>query len=158
MTEPERLSHLDEQGEVRMVDVSGKEQSLREATAAATVAMSPTTTDLVFGGGLEKGDALATVRLAGIMAAKRTADLIPLCHPLSLDSVEVKVERTARGAVITATVRTRGRTGVEMEAMTAAAVASLALYDMVKGVERGVRIEAVELMRKSGGRSGTWER
>lgn len=158
MTEPERLSHLDEQGEVRMVDVSGKEESLREATAAATVAMSPTTTDLVFGGGLEKGDALATIRLAGIMAAKRTPDLIPLCHPLSLDSVEVKVERTARGAVITATVRTRGRTGVEMEAMTAAAVASLALYDMVKGVERGVRIEAVELLRKSGGRSGTWER
>jgi cyclic pyranopterin phosphate synthase len=141
-----------------MVDVGAKEATDREGVAEAMVAMSVETRDLLFGGGLEKGDALATVRIAGIMAAKRTADLIPLCHPLSLTAVIVEVEAHQKGARIVATVRTSDRTGVEMEAMTAVAVAALAMYDMVKGVERGVTIETIGLISKSGGRSGTWMR
>lgn len=139
-----------------MVDVGGKEPTPRRAEAQAEVTMSAETRDLLFGGGLPKGDAVAVVRLAGIMAAKRTAELIPLCHPLQLTNVAVDVEPTATGAVIRAAAETVGVTGVEMEAMTAAAVASLALYDMIKGVERGAVIGPVRLTRKSGGRSGEW--
>ena len=139
-----------------MVDVGTKEPTRRRAEAQADVTMSPQTRDLVFGGGLPKGDAVAVVRLAGIMAAKRTAELVPLCHPLQLTNVGVEVEPTETGATIAAVAESVGVTGVEMEAMTAAAVASLALYDMVKGVERGVTIGPVRLTQKLGGRSGEW--
>jgi cyclic pyranopterin phosphate synthase len=152
------LPHLSDSGDVHMVDVSGKEVSVREAVAEALVEMSSSTARLLFAGELPKGDALATVRLAGIMAAKRTAELIPLCHPLPLEAVSVLVEQHPMGARIVARVKTVGRTGVEMEAMTAAAVAGLALYDMVKGVERGVSLGPVRLLEKQGGRSGHWTR
>lgn len=141
-----------------MVDVGGKEATVRVAVAEATVTMSPQTRDLLFGGGLEKGDALAVARVAGIMAAKRTADLIPLCHPLAITSASVDIEQVEHGARIAATVETRDRTGVEMEAMTAASIAALTIYDMVKGTERGVEIGPVRLLHKSGGRSGEWNR
>lgn len=150
------LSHLAPGGDIRMVDVSGKGPTQRVATAEALVSMSETTAALLFGGDLPKGDALASVRLAGIMAAKQTASLIPLCHPLPITGVEVDVSRVATGARIRTMVRTHAPTGVEMEAMTAASVAALALYDMVKGVERGVTVERVRLLSKSGGRSGAW--
>lgn len=150
------LPHLTEAGEVHMVDVSAKEITLRQATAEALVIMSPATIERLFGDQLPKGDALAAVRLAGIMGAKRTADLIPLCHPLPIDSVVLEIEEDQAGARIRASVTTTGRTGVEMEAMTAVSVAALTLYDMVKGVERGVVIGPIRLLSKSGGRSGTW--
>jgi cyclic pyranopterin phosphate synthase len=120
--------------------------------------MSPGLADRFFAGDLAKGDAVAVARIAGITAAKKTSDLIPLCHPLSIDSVEVDLEATGHGIRVVATVSTNGRTGVEMEAMTAVSVAALTVYDMVKGVERGVTLASVRLLRKSGGRSGTWER
>lgn len=154
----ERLTHLTPGGAVHMVDVSAKRETRRVAVAEAMVAMADTTAELVFGGSLPKGDALATVRLAGILGAKQTSHLVPLCHPLPITGVEVEVERAAVGVRIVATVSTTARTGVEMEALTAASVAALALYDMVKGVERGVTIERVRLLSKSGGRSGSWER
>lgn len=150
--------HLSDSGDVHMVDVGGKELTDRVAVAECMVTMDEATAAALFGGGLPKGDALASVRLAGIMAAKRTPDLIPLCHPVAITGVEVTVEPDVGGARIEATVRTAGRTGVEMEAMTAVSVAALALYDMVKGVERGVEIGPVRLLSKSGGRSGTWTR
>lgn len=150
--------HLNEDGDVHMVDVGSKEITDREAIAECLVTLSDDTSDALFGGTLPKGDALASVRLAGIMGAKRTPDLIPLCHPLALTGVEVGVERVDGGARIEATVRTTGKTGVEMEAMTAVSVAALALYDMVKGVERAVEIGPVRLLSKRGGRSGTWTR
>ncbi len=150
--------HLDEAGEVHMVDVGSKGETARVAIAEAVVRMSDPTAVALFDGSLPKGDALASVRLAGIMAAKRTPDLIPLCHPIHLTSVSVDVERAEAGVRIVATVGTTGRTGVEMEAMTAAAVAALALYDMVKGVERGVEVSGVRLLLKDGGASGRWER
>ncbi|MDP3983772.1 MAG: cyclic pyranopterin monophosphate synthase MoaC [Acidimicrobiia bacterium] len=152
------LPHLTEAGHVHMVDVSGKESTLRRAAAEALVTMSTEVTARVFGDDLPKGDALAAVRLAGIMAAKRTADLIPLCHPLPLESVTVEIEQNSSGARICATVTTAGRTGVEMEAMMAVSIAALTLYDMVKGLERGVEIGPIRLLHKSGGKSGTWER
>lgn len=152
------LPHLTGDGEVHMVDVGGKAETDRVAVAECTVVMSEETRGLLFGGGLPKGDALASVRLAGIMGAKQTPSLVPLCHPIPISGVEVSVEPDAAGARIEATVRTTGRTGVEMEAMTAVTVAALALYDMVKGVERGVEIGSVRLLKKSGGRSGTWTR
>lgn len=152
------FTHLDDQGNVHMVDVGSKPETDRRAVAEAIVTMSRGTAEALFGGSLPKGDALATVRLAGIMGAKHTPDLIPLCHPILLTSVTVEVEQVPAGARIVATVRTSGQTGVEMEAMTAASIASLALYDMVKGVERGVEITAVRLLEKEGGRSGRWER
>lgn len=139
-----------------MVDVGDKEPTDRRAEAEATVVMSADTAGKLFAGSLPKGDAAGVCRLAGIMAAKKTSDLIPLCHPLPLSGVAVDAERTAEGVRITAAVRTVGRTGAEMEAMTAAAVAALALYDMVKGVERGVYISRVRLLSKTGGRSGEW--
>lgn len=150
--------HLNEDGDVHMVDVGSKEITDREAIAECLVTLSSATSEALFGGTLPKGDALASIRLAGIMGAKRTPDLIPLCHPLALTGVEVGVERVDGGARIEATVRTTGKTGVEMEAMTAVSVAALALYDMVKGVERGVEIGPVRLLSKRGGRSGTWTR
>lgn len=154
----EEFSHLDEQGHVHMVDVSSKDVTGRQALAAATVVMKPTTRDLLFAGGLPKGDALATARLAGIMAAKRTSDLIPLCHPIALTSVSIDIAPSDYGASLRATVATRDRTGVEMEAMTAVSVAALSLYDMIKGVDRGAYVDDVRLLSKSGGRSGEWAR
>ena len=150
------LTHTDARGRVRMVDVGGKPVTERRATAEALVSMSDATLDLIFEGALPKGDAIGTARLAGIMGAKRTSDLIPLCHPISLSEVAVEIERVSSTARIRTTVRNADRTGVEMEAMTAAAVAALTLYDMIKGVERGARIESVHLRHKAGGRSGEW--
>ena len=152
----ESLSHTDERGRVRMVDVGDKPVTERRAVAESLVIMSNDTLDLIFERGLPKGDAVGTARLAGIMAAKKTSDLIPLCHPLSLSDVTVDVERSGSGVLIRTSVRTADRTGVEMEALTAAAVASLTLYDMIKGVERGARIERIRLLHKSGGRTGAW--
>ncbi len=155
---PERLTHLDEHGAARIVDVGGKPVTAREAVAEALVTLSDEVRRAVFDGSLPKGDATAVVRIAAVMAAKRTGDLIPLCHPLGLDGVDVVVEPTGTGARIEVTARVQARTGVEMEAMTAAAVGALALYDMVKGLDRGAEIAAVRLLRKSGGRSGEWVR
>lgn len=152
------FNHLDDQGNVHMVDVGSKPETERRAVAEAIVRMGHGTAEALFGGSLPKGDALATVRLAGIMGAKRTPELVPLCHPILLTGVTVQVERVPEGARIVATVSTSGQTGVEMEAMTAVSVASLALYDMVKGVERGVEISSTRLLVKDGGRSGRWER
>ena len=139
-----------------MVYVGDKPVTERRAAAEALVVMSGNTLDLIFDRGLPKGDAIATARLAGIMAAKRTSDLIPLCHPLSISDVTVEVGRGGSGALIRTSVRTADRTGVEMEALTAASVAALTLYDMIKGVERGARIERIRLLHKSGGRTGAW--
>jgi cyclic pyranopterin phosphate synthase len=141
-----------------MVDVSSKDVTDREALAAGSVLMSPSTADLVFERRLDKGDALEVARIAGIMAAKKTSELIPLCHPIAISSVEVSFERADRGVDIKALVRTSERTGVEMEALSAVGVAALTIYDMVKGTERAVTITDVRLLRKSGGRSGLWER
>jgi cyclic pyranopterin phosphate synthase len=153
------LTHLDEAGRARMVDVSAKDETERVAVAAGSVLMQPATLALIQSGGVAKGDVLAVARLAGIMAAKRTADLIPLCHPLALTSVAVELACDAtRSAVdITATCRVTGRTGVEMEALTAVSVAALTIYDMCKAVDRGMRITEIRLMHKSGGKSGTYE-
>ena len=149
------FSHFDDSGQAVMVDVSAKPITARRATARARVVMAAATLALIEAGGAKKGDVLGVARLAGIMAAKRTADLIPLCHPLPLDSVTVDLIAAPPDAVeITATVRTTGRTGVEMEALTAACVAALTVYDMCKAVDRGMRIEAVRLVAKSGGKSG----
>ena len=150
--------HLDEAGRARMIDVGAKPETRREAVAEAVVRLSAATRDKFFGGGLEKGDAVAVVRIAAITAAKRTADLIPLCHPLALSSVAVAIESIDEGARIEVTATIVGRTGVEMEAMTGAAVGAVTLYDMVKGIERGVEIGPVRLLRKTGGRSGEWIR
>jgi cyclic pyranopterin phosphate synthase len=153
----DELSHLDDRGAARMVDVSAKAESAREATAEALVAMLPATLRLILDGANPKGDVIATARIAGIMAAKRTPDLIPLCHPLPISAATVDLEpagdRTLR---IRATVRTTARTGVEMEALTAATVAALTVYDMCKAAEKGIRIESVRLLEKRGGRSGHW--
>jgi cyclic pyranopterin monophosphate synthase len=151
------LTHLNQAGEAHMVDVGAKEETARRAVAEAVVAMSAGLADRLFSGDLPKGDALAAVRLAGIMGAKRTPDLIPLAHPIGLDSVEITVERHEGGVRIEAECGVTGRTGVEMEALTAVSVAALALYDMVKSIERGVVIGPVRLLSKRGGRSGEWE-
>ena len=152
-----RLTHLDDKGAARMVDVADKLATAREAVAECVVRMAPETVKAVREG-TAKGDALQVARLAGIMAAKRTPDLIPLCHPLPLSSVGVDFDFVDGGVRVTARVRVVGQTGVEMEALTAAAVAGLTLIDMVKAVERGVYLENVRLLAKSGGRSGTWKR
>jgi cyclic pyranopterin monophosphate synthase len=141
-----------------MVDVGSKDVTDRRAVARATVRMSASTAAAVARGDAPKGDVIGTARLAGIQAAKRTAELVPLCHPLPLSYVDVAVELGETTVLLTAEARTSAQTGVEMEAMTAAAVAALTVYDMVKGLERGVTIEAVELLEKSGGRSGDWRR
>lgn len=160
MTAERRLTHVDDEGRARMVEVGAKPVTQRAATARATVRMLPSTAALVVDGALPKGDALPVARLAGIAAAKRTPDLIPLCHAIALTGVEVDVDVDAASgiAVITAMATAVDRTGVEMEALVAASTAALALYDMVKAVERGVVVERVELLSKSGGRSGTWQR
>jgi cyclic pyranopterin phosphate synthase len=154
------LSHLDEQGRARMVDVGSKAVTDRRAVARAVVQMSPRTAAAVAAGDAPKGDVLGTARLAGIGAAKRTSDLIPLCHPIPLTfvGVEADVDAAAGTVTLTAEARASGRTGVEMEALTAASVAALTIYDMVKGMERGVSITDVALLQKSGGRSGEWRR
>jgi len=150
------FTHFDEQGKAVMVDVSGKDITARTATAAASVVMQPKTIHMIVEGGVSKGDVLSVARLAGIMGAKRTADLIPLCHPLALTSVTVDLTvDEARNAVdIEATCKLKGRTGVEMEALTAAAVAALTIYDMCKAVDRGMRITEIRLIHKAGGKSG----
>jgi cyclic pyranopterin phosphate synthase len=152
-----RLTHIDERGAARMVDVADKIATVREATAECFVRMSAETVNAVREG-TAKGDALQVARVAGIMAAKKTSELIPLCHPLPLTSVSVDFEYVTGGVRIIARARVVGQTGVEMEALTAAAVAGLTLIDMTKGVERGVYLESVRLLAKSGGRSGTWKR
>lgn len=151
-----KLSHLDESGRARMVDVTAKKDTVREAVATATVRLRPATLALIQSGGLPKGDVFAVAQIAGVMAAKRTHELIPMCHPLLLTDVEVRLEPDEKESAlaITAVVRTTGKTGVEMEALTAVVVAALTVYDMCKAVERGIRIEGVRLLRKSGGRSG----
>lgn len=156
MTKPAVLTHFDEAGRAAMVDVSAKPETMREATAAARIRMRPETLALIESGGAKKGDVLGVARLAGIMAAKRTADLIPLCHPLPLSSVSLDLapDRAGSAIAITATVRTTGRTGVEMEALTAATVAALTVYDMCKAVDRAMVVEAVRVVAKSGGASG----
>jgi cyclic pyranopterin phosphate synthase len=152
-----KLSHLDEKGRAVMVDVSAKAETARTATAKGEVRLGRDTLDLILTGGTPKGDVLAAARLAGIMAAKRTAELIPLCHPLPLTTVTVDFRPLADGLEITAEAKVTGRTGVEMEALTAVSVAALTVYDMVKAVERGARIEAIRLTGKSGGASGAYE-
>ena len=147
-----------EEARARMVDVTHKDVTDRVAVATGLVRMGRATRDLVSERRLDKGDALETARIAGIMAAKRTADLIPLCHPLSLTGIDVVLDPEEEGIRITATVRTAERTGVEMEALTAVSVAALTVYDMVKGVERGAEISDVWLVEKSGGKSGAWTR
>jgi cyclic pyranopterin monophosphate synthase len=141
-----------------MVDVTDKAASKRTAYAAGTFVTTPEVVALISAGGLPKGDALATARVAGILAAKRTSDLVPLCHPLALTGVDVDFEIGTADIAITATVRTTDRTGVEMEALTAVSVAALTLYDMVKAVDPAARIDAVRVLRKEGGRSGSWTR
>jgi cyclic pyranopterin phosphate synthase len=146
------------ESDARMVDVTAKDITTREAVASGFVRMAPSTREAITEGRLQKGDALETARIAGIMAAKKTSELIPLCHPISIGAVEVAFDEQDDGIGIVASVRTNERTGVEMEALTAVSVAALTIYDMVKGVERGVEITDVRLLRKSGGRSGEWRR
>ena len=154
------LTHLDEHGRARMVDVGDKPVSDRRAVARASVRMAPATAAAVRDGNAPKGDVIATARIAGIQAAKRTSELIPLCHGLPLSSVDVEAEIDAGAGTVTltATARTRAQTGVEMEALTAASIAALTVYDMVKALEKGVEIAEVVLLEKSGGRSGDWRR
>jgi cyclic pyranopterin phosphate synthase len=152
-----RLTHLDERGAARMVDIATKPATAREAVAECVVRMAPATITAVRAG-TAKGDALAVARIAGIMAAKRTPELIPLTHPLPLTSVTVDFEFSADAVRVLARARVTGPTGVEMEALTAAAVAGLTLIDMTKGIERGVHLETVRVLEKSGGRSGAWKR
>ncbi len=151
------LTHFNADGAAAMVDVSGKDITARTATARARVVMLPETAALIAAGTAKKGDVLGVARLAGIMAAKRTADLIPLCHPLPIDAVTVDLVAGADGVEISATVRTTGRTGVEMEALTAASVAALTVYDMCKAVDRGMRIEEIRVVHKDGGKSGEFQ-
>ncbi|MFZ0526312.1 MAG: cyclic pyranopterin monophosphate synthase MoaC [Xanthobacteraceae bacterium] len=150
------LTHLSSRGEARMVDVSAKSVTEREAVAEGRVIMQPKTLAIVRQGDAKKGDVLGAARIAGILAAKRTHELIPLCHPLPISKVEVELEPDAKlpGVVVTARVKVSGKTGVEMEALTAVSVACLTVYDMVKAVERGMRIEGIRLIEKRGGRSG----
>jgi cyclic pyranopterin monophosphate synthase len=153
------LTHFDREGRAIMVDVSAKDETARVAVAGGSVLMEKATVERIMAGGVEKGDVLSVARLAGIMGAKRTSDLIPLCHPLSLTAVAVELTCDAeRSAVdITATCKVAGRTGVEMEALTAVAVAALTVYDMCKAIDRGMTISAIRLLKKSGGKSGTYE-
>ncbi len=157
MTE-DRLSHVDERGEARMVDVAGKQVTHRRAVAGAVIRMKPTTLAMIVEGRAPKGDVFAVARVAGIMAAKRTSDLVPLCHPLSITRANVDLEPVEGGVRVIATVETDGKTGVEMEALTAASVAALTLYDMCKAVDRGMTVDGLGLLAKEGGKSGTWTR
>ena len=153
------LTHLDAEGRAQMVDVGAKDETERVAIAAGTVLMEAATLDLIVSGAVPKGDVLAAARIAGIMAAKRTPDLIPLCHPLALSAVTIELacDRQRAAVEITATCRITGRTGVEMEALTAVSVAALTIYDMCKAVDRGMRIAEIRLLHKSGGKSVTYE-
>ena len=151
-----RLTHLDESGAARMVDVSDKAVTAREAVATGIVTMSREALAAIHDGRVPKGDVLAVARIAGIQAAKRTSDLIPLCHPLGLSSVAIDFERLENGLRATAAARTSGQTGVEMEAMTAAAVALLTVYDMAKAIDKAMIIGEIRLLSKSGGKSGEW--
>jgi cyclic pyranopterin monophosphate synthase len=153
-----RLTHVDDRGAARMVDVSGKQPSAREAVASGVLRTTEEVVRLLRAEQLPKGDALATARIAGIMGAKRTPDLVPLCHPISLSGVTVDLHASGSEVRITATVRTTDRTGVEMEALTAVAVAGLALHDMVKAVDPAAVLDAVRVERKEGGKSGLWTR
>lgn len=151
-----RLTHLDEQGSARMVDVSAKAVTAREAVATGRISMSADAAAAIAQGLVKKGDVLAVARVAGIMAAKRTADLIPLCHPIALSAVTVDFDLDGSGVTVTATARTAGQTGVEMEALTAASVALLTVYDMAKALDKGMIIGDVCLLSKTGGKSGDW--
>ncbi len=153
------LTHLDAQGQAHMVDVAAKPQTLREAIAVATVVMQPQTLATIEAGNAPKGDVLATARIAGIMAAKQTAHLIPLCHPLPIQKVEVQIspDPALPGYSIQATVKIKAETGVEMEALTAASVAALTLYDMAKGLEKSIEIRSIRLLKKTGGKSGDYQ-
>ena len=162
LAESNELTHFDAAGQAQMVDVGAKATSERVALAGGSVLMQPATLELIRSGTSKKGDVLGVARIAGIMAAKRTSDLIPLCHQLALSSVKIEFGLAEPGvlpAVVTieATVKTTAQTGVEMEALTAVSVAALTIYDMVKAVERGLRIEGIRLLHKSGGKSGTWQ-
>jgi cyclic pyranopterin phosphate synthase len=154
-----KLTHLDDKGEARMVDVTDKAVTEREARAEATIRMAPATLKMIIDGEHPKGDVLATARIAGIMAAKRTHDLIPLCHALNLTSVKVELTPGGDGASVHIVTRCKlaGQTGVEMEALTAASIAALTLYDMCKAVDRGMTVDQVRLLEKKGGRSGHWQ-
>ncbi|MFY9990053.1 MAG: cyclic pyranopterin monophosphate synthase MoaC [Rhodoplanes sp.] len=158
MAPRKQLTHLGRRGEARMVDVSGKAVTERVAVAEGRVVMARATLDLVRAGNAKKGDVLGAARIAGIMAAKKTHELIPLCHPLALSKIEVDIapEPDSSGLRVRATVKLAGKTGVEMEALTAVAVACLTIYDMVKAVERGMRIEGIRLLEKRGGKSGRY--
>jgi cyclic pyranopterin phosphate synthase len=158
VTSEPRLTHVDERGAARMVDVSAKAVTAREATAAGRVLVSPEVVALLRGSGVPKGDALAVARIAGIQAAKRTPDLVPLCHPIAIHGVEVDLRVEDDGVHVAATVRTADRTGVEMEALTSVAVAGLTVIDMVKAVDPRATITDVRLLAKSGGKSGEWRR
>jgi cyclic pyranopterin phosphate synthase len=151
-----KLSHIGDDGRARMVDVSDKVATVREAVAEGFVRMSPETLALAASGEGAKGDVRAVAEIAGVMAAKKTSDLIPMCHPLALSKIEVRVETTEGGLAVTARVKTTGPTGVEMEALTAVSVACLTLYDMLKAAEKGMAIEGVRLVSKTGGKSGDW--
>jgi cyclic pyranopterin monophosphate synthase len=154
------LSHIDSRGEARMVDISAKPATERTAIAEGRVVMSKATLKLILSGNAKKGDVLGTARIAGIMAAKRTSELIPLCHPLALSkvTVDISTDNKLPGCVVRASVNVTGPTGVEMEALTAVSVACLTIYDMVKAVERGIRIDGVRLLEKKGGKSGHYRR
>jgi cyclic pyranopterin phosphate synthase len=154
----DRLTHVDAKGEARMVDVSGKEVTVRQATATGRVLVSETVIGLLRGEGVPKGDALAVARIAGIQAAKKTPDLVPLCHPLAIHGVTVDLSVTDTSVEISATVRTADRTGVEMEALTCVAVAGLTVVDMVKAVDKGAVITDIRIEEKTGGKSGTYRR
>lgn len=151
-----QLTHLDEGGSARMVDVSAKAVTAREAVATGHIAMNEEAAAAISQGLVKKGDVLAVARVAGIMAAKRTADLIPLCHPIPLSSVAISFDLETAGVTVTATARTAGQTGVEMEALTAASVALLTIYDMAKALDKGMVIGHVRLLSKTGGKSGDW--
>ncbi|MBQ7713601.1 MAG: cyclic pyranopterin monophosphate synthase MoaC [Oscillospiraceae bacterium] len=152
------FTHFNEQGRARMVDVSGKAPTLRAATAAGTVKMQPSTVAAIRSGGVPKGDVLAVAQVAGVMAAKRASDLIPMCHPLALTAVDVRFALREDAVDVEATVKCRGETGVEMEALTAVSAAALTVYDMCKALEKGMEITDVRLLEKTGGKSGDWRR
>ena len=158
MTDQSTLTHFDEHGNARMVDVGDKEITHRQAIAAGQVLMQPETIAIIRERRASKGDVLGVAQVAGIMAAKRTHELIPMCHPLMLTKIDLQLRLNDRGVGIEATVETRGQTGVEMEALTAVSVAALTVYDMVKAVDRGMTISGISLMHKAGGKSGDWNR
>jgi len=155
----DQLTHLDSDGNARMVDVTDKQQTSRSATAEATVKMSPATLEMVVKGQHKKGDVFGVARIAGIQAAKKCSDLIPLCHPLMLSSIDVEFQADEANSqiLLRSTCKLKGQTGVEMEALTAVSVAALTIYDMCKGVEKGIRIESIGLVEKIGGKSGHWQ-